>query len=102
MNGYVPHTADAANRIGSMEAESRRRMALLSATLQCGYVILAARGLGLDCGPMGGFDADKVDSEFFPDRKWKSIFLLNLGHGDPAKLHPRAPRLEFDEACRIV
>jgi 3-hydroxypropanoate dehydrogenase len=51
---------------------------------------------------MGGFDAEKVDGEFFPDGTWRSIFLLNLGHGDPAKLHPRAPRLDFDEACRIV
>jgi 3-hydroxypropanoate dehydrogenase len=98
----APHVPDAGRRIGSMDAESRRRMALLSATLQGGYIILAARGLGLDCGPMGGFDADKVDAEFFPDGKWRSIFLLNLGHGDPAKLWPRAPRLDFDEACGIV
>ena len=102
MEKLVPHAPDAGRRIGGMDAESRRRMALLSATLQGGYIILAARGLGLDCGPMGGFDADKVDAEFFPDHIWKSIFLLNLGHGDPAKLHPRAPRLDFDEACRIV
>jgi 3-hydroxypropanoate dehydrogenase len=98
----VPHFPDAAKRIGGMGAEARRRMALLSATLQGGYIILAARGLGLDGGPMGGFDSDKVDAEFFPDGAWKSIYLLNLGHGDPTKLHPRAPRLDFDEACRIV
>lgn len=102
MSRLVPHAPDAGRRIGGMDAESRRRMALLSATLQGGYIILAARGLGLDCGPMGGFDAGKVDAEFFADGKWKSIFLLNLGHGDPAKLHSRAPRLDFDEACRIV
>jgi 3-hydroxypropanoate dehydrogenase len=102
MARLVPHAPDAGRRIGGMDAESRRRMALLSATLQGGYIILAARGLGLDCGPMAGFDADKVDAEFFPDGKWKSIFLLNLGHGDQSKLHPRAPRLDFDEACRIV
>ena len=102
MTKLVPHAADAGKRIGSMEDESRRRMALLSATLQGGYLILAARGLGLDCGPMGGFDVDRVNAEFFPDGKWMSIFLLNLGYGDPAKLHPRAPRLDFDEACRIV
>ena len=98
----VPHAPDAAKRIGGIDAESRQRMALLSATLQGGYVILTARGLGLDCGPMGGFDANRVDAEFFPDGKWKSIFLLNLGHGDPAKVRPRAPRLDFDEACSIL
>jgi 3-hydroxypropanoate dehydrogenase len=98
----VPHAPDAGKEISGMPVEARRRMALLSATLQGGYIILAARGLGLDCGPMGGFDADEVDAEFFADGKWKSIYLLNLGHGDPAKLHPRAPRLDFDEACRIV
>ncbi len=98
----APHLPDAGKRIGGMEPDARRRMGLLSATLQGGYIILAARGLGLDCGPMGGFDADKVDAEFFPDGAWKSIYLLNLGHGDPAKLRPRAPRLDFDEACRIV
>lgn len=98
----APRLPNAGQRIGGMEPDARRRMGLLSATLQGGYIILAARGLGLDCGPMGGFDADKVDAEFFPDGAWKSIYLLNLGHGDPAKLHPRAPRLDFDEACRIV
>jgi 3-hydroxypropanoate dehydrogenase len=98
----APHAPDAGRRIGGMDADSRRRMALLSATLQGGYIILAARGLGLDCGPMGGFDADKVEAAFFSDGHWKPIFLLNLGHGDPAKLHARAPRLDFDEACMIV
>lgn len=98
----VPHSPNAGQQIGGMAPEARRRMALLSATLQGGYIMLAARGLGLDCGPMGGFDADKVDAEFFPDGAWKSIYLLNLGYGDPAKLRPRAPRLDFDEACRIA
>jgi 3-hydroxypropanoate dehydrogenase len=66
------------------------------------YLILAARALGLDCGPMSGFDNAKVDAAFFPDGKIKSNFLCNLGYGDPAKLHPRAPRLDFAEACQIV
>ena len=66
------------------------------------YLMLAARALGLDCGPMSGFDNAKVDAEFFPDGKIKSNFLCNLGHGDHAKLHPRAPRLEFAEACQIA
>ena len=72
-----------------------------SGTLQGAYLIVAARALGLDCGPMGGFDAARVDAAFFPEGKVKSNFLCNLGYGDPARLHPRAPRLAFDEACRI-
>ena len=71
-------------------------------TLGGAYFMIAARAVGLDCGPMSGVDLAKVNAEFFPDGLWKSIFLLNLGHGDPAKLHARAPRLNFDEACRIV
>lgn len=67
-----------------------------------GYFILAARALGLDCGPMSGFDAAKVNSEFFPDGKWKVNFLCNLGYGDHSKLFPRNLRLEFDETCRIL
>jgi 3-hydroxypropanoate dehydrogenase len=102
MARLAPHRPDAGKQFGVLETEARRRMALLSATLQGGYLIIAARGLGLDCGPMSGFDAERVDAEFFPDGKWKSIFLLNLGYGDPTELHPRAPRLDFDEACRLV
>ncbi len=75
--------------------------ASLNATLQAGYFIMAARALGLDCGPMGGFDRSKVDAEFFPDGKRKSLLLINLGYGDPDKLFPRNPRLDFEEACRI-
>jgi 3-hydroxypropanoate dehydrogenase len=70
-------------------------------TLQGAYLILAARALGLDCGPMSGFDNAKVDEAFFAGTPWKSNFLVNLGHGDPSRLHPRNPRLDFDEACRI-
>lgn len=76
--------------------------AFRNGSLQGGYFILAARALGLDCGPMSGFDPDKVNAEFFPDGKWKANFLCNLGHGDPTKLRPRSPRLEFDEACRVL
>jgi 3-hydroxypropanoate dehydrogenase len=71
-------------------------------SLEGGYFILAARGLGLDCGPMSGFDAAKVNAEFFPDGKWKVNFLCNLGYGDDSKLFPRNPRLEFDEACAVL
>jgi 3-hydroxypropanoate dehydrogenase len=76
--------------------------AFRNSTLQGGYMIIAARALGLDCGPMSGFDKDKVNAEFFPDGKWKSNFICNLGYGDPSKLFPRQPRLEFEEACRLL
>src|SRR6202451_1447679 len=72
--------------------------AFRNSSLQGGYFILAARALGLDCGPMSGFDAAKVNAEFFPDGKWKANFLCNLGYGDPGKLLPRSPRLSFEEA----
>lgn len=77
-------------------------MALRNGSLQGGYFILAARALGLDCGPMSGFDNAKVDAAFFAGTTVKSNFLCNLGHGDATRLHPRNPRLSFDEACRIV
>lgn len=82
-------------------ASLREKMAFMNSTLQGAYLILAARALGLDCGPMAGFDNAKADAAFFPDGKWKSNFLLNLGYGDPARLFPRNPRLDFEEACRI-
>jgi 3-hydroxypropanoate dehydrogenase len=76
--------------------------AFRNGSLQGAYLILAARALGLDCGPMSGFDNAKLDASFFPDGRFKSNFLCNLGVGDPAKLKPRGPRLSFDEACEIV
>jgi 3-hydroxypropanoate dehydrogenase len=75
--------------------------AFRNGTLQGAYFIIAARALGLDCGPMSGFDNAKVDEAFFSGTSWKSNFVCNLGHGDPGKLHPRNPRLDFGEACRI-
>ena len=83
-------------------AELTKTHAFRNGTLGGAYLIIAARALGLDCGPMSGFDNTKVDAEFFPDGRFKSNFLLNLGYGDPAKLHPRNPRLEFAEACKII
>jgi 3-hydroxypropanoate dehydrogenase len=71
-------------------------------TLQGAYLIFAARALGLDCGPMSGFDNGKVDAEFFAGTSVRSNFLCNLGVGDPAKLFPRSPRLSFEEACRLL
>lgn len=76
--------------------------AFRNSSLQGAYFMLAARALGLDCGPMSGFDEDKVNAEFFPDGRWKVNFICNLGYGDTAKLFPRLPRLEFDEACAVL
>ena len=76
--------------------------AFRNGTLQGGYFMLAARALGLDVGGMSGFDNAKVDAAFFPDGKWRSNFLINIGYGDATKLLPRHPRLTFEEACRIV
>ena len=73
-----------------------------NAILQGAYLILAARSLGLDCGPMSGFNRDGVDQEFFPEGLWKANFLINLGYGDKEKLWPRNPRLSFDEACIVL
>ncbi|SMB25162.1 oxidoreductase subunit of the alternative pyrimidine degradation pathway [Sterolibacterium denitrificans] len=75
---------------------------LRDSTLQGAYLILAARALGLDCGPMGGFDKTTLDAAFFAGTPLKSVFLINLGHGDPGKLYPRGPRLDFDTVCRIA
>jgi 3-hydroxypropanoate dehydrogenase len=76
--------------------------AFRNSSLQGGYFILAARAVGLDCGPMSGFDKAKVNAEFFPDGKWEVNFLCNLGYGDHSQLFPRNPRLEFDEACKVL
>lgn len=73
-----------------------------NSSLQGAYLMLAARALGVDCGPMSGFDADKVNGEFFPDGKWRVNFICNLGYGDDSKLFPRNPRLSFDQACRVL
>lgn len=77
-------------------------IALRNSSLQGAYFMLAARALGLDCGPMSGFDNAKVDAAFFADGRWKSNFLINLGKADPAKIFPRNPRLTFEEACKIL
>jgi 3-hydroxypropanoate dehydrogenase len=74
--------------------------AFRNSSLQGGYFILAARALGLDVGAMSGFDAEKVNAEFFPDGKWN--FIVNLGYGDHTKLFPRQPRLDFEEAALVL
>lgn len=76
--------------------------AFRNSSLQAAYFILAARALGLDCGPMSGFNPAKVNAEFFPDGKWKVNLLCNLGYGDPGKLHPRNPRLTFEQAAVVL
>ena len=76
--------------------------AFRNGSLQGAYFIIAARSLGLDCGPMSGFDNAAVDQEFFPDGQIKSNFLCNLGYGDAAELFPRSPRLAFDQACQVL
>ena len=96
----VPHRDARSDFVG--KPELIRYEAMRSGTLQGAYLIIAARALGLDCGPMGGFDHAKVDAEFFPEGTVKSNFLCNLGYGDPSRLRPRAPRLPFEDACRFA
>lgn len=76
--------------------------AFRNSSLQAAYFILAARALGLDCGPMSGFDADKLNAEFFPNGNWKVNLLCNVGYGDSSKLFPRGSRLEFEEAAIVL
>lgn len=76
--------------------------AFRNSSLQGAYLMLAARAIGLDVGPMSGFDAAKLNAIFFPDGRLRVNFLCNLGHGDPAKLFPRSPRLEFEQACQLL
>lgn len=104
---YVPKLFPNNPKFGEMftkpgQEQFTHTHAFRNGTLQGAYLIIAARALGLDAGPMSGFDNAKVDAEFFPDGRWKSNFLVNLGYGDPAGLYPRNPRLEFNEACKIV
>ena len=93
---------DVRSRLMTRPPEVLAKMAQQSGTMQGGYLILAARALGLDCGPIGGFDTAMVDETFMAGTAWKSNFLLNLGYADHAQLVPRRPRLDFEDACRIV
>jgi len=95
---HKPEMADAF-RANTVLAEST---AFRNGTLQGAYFMIAARAIGLDVGGMSGFDNAKVDAEFFPDGRVKSNFLCNVGHGDPAQVLPRLPRLDFDEACTLL
>jgi len=100
MGRVFPHNPEARSWFEGQP--SAAPTAFRNATLQAAYVMIAARAVGLDCGPMSGFDSDGVDREFFSGTEWKSNFLCNFGYGDRAKLHPRGPRFEFDEACRVL
>jgi 3-hydroxypropanoate dehydrogenase len=96
-----PHSKDAKSWF---EGDTRKieETANRNGTLQGAYLILAARALGLDCGPMSGFDAAAVKKEFFPDEDVQVNFLCNLGYGDKSSLFPRSPRFAFDDVCEIV
>lgn len=97
----APHAVD--KRAGYLaDPDLAWRAAFRNATLQGAYLMLAARALGLDCGPMSGVLHDVLDEEFFPGGTVKSNFLVNIGHGDPASLKPRGARFAFDEICQIL
>lgn len=101
LNKLWPHEADAPNwYIG--KPEKIKENAFRNSSLQGAYFIMAVRSLGLDAGPMSGFNFAKMDETFFPDGKVKSNFICAIGYGDEAKLYPRGPRLDFDEACQII
>jgi 3-hydroxypropanoate dehydrogenase len=95
-----PHT-DARSWFDTKSEAELTTIALRNSSLQGAYLLLAARALGLDCGPMSGFDNARLDAAFFAGTRIRSNFLINLGHGDPASIFARSPRLGFDEACRI-
>jgi 3-hydroxypropanoate dehydrogenase len=101
---YLPDLyprADARSWFLNGSADKVSRTALQSATLQAAYLMIAARSLGLDCGPMGGFNPALIDAEFFAGSNWKSNLLINLGYGDAQQLQARDPRLSFAQVCRI-
>lgn len=95
-----PHNPGAKSWFADPEVEAIT--AVRNGTLQGAYLILAARALGLDCGPMSGFDHGAVDAEFFEGRRWVTNFVCNLGYADPAAVFERLPRLAFGEACEIA
>ena len=100
MSRLAPHNPNArASFEGKPTVEST---ALRNGSLQGGYFIIATRALGLDCGPMAGFNHAQVDVAFWTGTQVKTNFICNIGYGDPAKVKPRAPRLDFDEVCEVV
>ena len=95
-----PHTDARAWFVG--QPELIEATAFRNSSLQGAYLMLAARALGLGCGPMSGFDAAKLDAEFWPDSTVRTNFVCSLGHGDASKVFARSPRLAFDEACTLA
>jgi 3-hydroxypropanoate dehydrogenase len=95
-----PHSPDAKNWFTDPALE--QTTAFRNGSLQGAYFIIAARSLGLDCGPMSGFNNEAVDKAFFAGTRIKSNFICSVGHGDPAGVFGRSPRLSFDEACKIA
>lgn len=93
---------EGARELFERDAALAQGTAQRNATLGGAYFLMAARALGLDCGPMSGFDTAKVDAEFFPDGRWQANFLINLGFGDSSKLFPRNARLSFEQACTVL
>ena len=100
LDSQFPHAENAANMFMDNDALIQST-AFRNGSLQGAYLLMAARALGLDTGPMSGFDNAKVDELFFPEENIKSNFIMTLGYGDDASLHPRGPRLEFDKAASI-
>jgi 3-hydroxypropanoate dehydrogenase len=95
-----PHNQDAKNWFTDPVLE--QTTAFRNGSLQGAYFIIAARSLGLDCGPMSGFNNEAIDKAFFAGTRTKSNFICSVGHGDPSGLFDRSPRLSFDEACKLV
>lgn len=101
LNKLWPHSPEAPSwYIG--KPEKTRETAFRNSTLQGAYFIMAVRSLGLDAGPMTGFNFEKMDETFFPDGKVKSNFICAIGYGDDNKLYPRGPRLDFEETCTVI
>lgn len=102
MPQLFPHNLAAKSWFDTKSDAELTTVCLRNGSLQGAYLILAARSLGLDCGPMSGFDNAMVDEAFFAGTRIRSNFLVNLAHGDASKLFPRSPRLAFEQACQIL
>ena len=100
---FFPHNPAFADMFrGEEKRAMREAFAFRNGSLQGAYLIMAARSIGLDCGPMSGFDQSKVDAIFFPDSQLRSNFLCNLGYGDPSKMMERLPRMPIEQACQFL
>lgn len=97
-----PHGGDKMAAMYEKNPDKAQEAAFRNGSLQGAYFLIAARALGLDCGPMSGFNADGIQKEFFAGTSYKPNFLCNLGYGDPSKLYPRGPRFGFDDVCKIL